>query len=120
MKHFVVLFPITELVAHIPDVRERRAGARPQPCHDSYGEIPGKGASAEDVDPSIHSVGNPPKSDFPLERMWPPLEKPRDFHGGEDDHDDDNCFHLCVRLEFSTFDSKEDPVPWLNCCKTFF
>ena len=32
----------------------------------------------------------------------------------------DDGFHPRAKLEFPTFDGKEDPLPWLNRCETFF
>ncbi|KAG8082061.1 hypothetical protein GUJ93_ZPchr0014g46798 [Zizania palustris] len=47
---------------------------------------------------------------------------PKHGHGQYDEEEDapDSRFHPRVRLEFSSFDGKEDPLPWLNHCKTFF
>ena len=36
------------------------------------------------------------------------------------DDDADPRFHPRARIEFPTFDGKEDPLPWLNRCETFF
>jgi hypothetical protein len=38
----------------------------------------------------------------------------------EEDDFTNSRFHPCVRLEFPTYDGKEDPLPWLNRCETFF
>ena len=32
----------------------------------------------------------------------------------------DDGFHPRAKLEFPTYDGKEDPLPWLNRCETFF
>jgi hypothetical protein len=57
----------------------------------------------------------PPKNHFSA----PPPESGRGQYDDEDDFTD-NRFHLRVRLEFPSFDGKEDPLPWLNRWETFF
>ncbi|WVZ54035.1 hypothetical protein U9M48_004903 [Paspalum notatum var. saurae] len=32
----------------------------------------------------------------------------------------DPRFHPRAKLEFPTYDGKDDPLPWLNCCESFF
>jgi hypothetical protein len=75
----------------------------------------GKAAATDEGDTS---VGNPPKPGLPRDHTRPPPEKPRDGRGDEDAYDDSR-FHSRVRLEFPTFDGKDDPLPWLNRCETF-
>ena len=55
-----------------------------------------------------------PSSPTPFREM-PPLRL-QNF----DDEAADPRFHPCARIEFPTFDGKEDPLPWLNCYETFF
>ena len=55
-----------------------------------------------------------PSSPTPFREM-PPLRL-QNF----DDEAADPRFHPCARIEFPTFDGKEDPLPWLNCCEMFF
>ena len=54
-----------------------------------------------------------PSSPTPFREM-PPLRL-QNF----DDEAADPRFHPCAR-EFPTFDGKEDPLGWLNCCDHFF
>ena len=63
------------------------------------------------LEENIASASGPPPF-----RETPPLSR-RDL---DDDGDDDPRFHPRARIEFPTFDGKEDPLPWLNRCKTFF
>jgi len=90
-----------------------------------------KAPAQEDVDATDDSVNNqrdhgpkpPPRTDPPFQPLpcteptfRPP---PRDRFREEDDYVDSH-FHPRVHLEFPTFDGKEDPLPWLNRCETFF
>ncbi|KAG2541920.1 hypothetical protein PVAP13_9NG663828 [Panicum virgatum] len=47
-------------------------------------------------------------------------ETPHLPHRDAEDDDGDPRFHPRARIEFPTFDGKEDPLPWLNRCETFF
>jgi hypothetical protein len=83
----------------------------------------GKAAVAEDADASDHSANFAPKAGSKQHK--PPPECTRDWtldqsRGGDEDQNDDNRFHPRVCLEFPTFDGKEEPLPWLNRCETFF
>lgn len=40
-------------------------------------------------------------------------------HHEPDDTRDARPFS-CAKLEFLLFDGRDDPLPWLNCCETFF
>jgi hypothetical protein len=68
----------------------------------------GKGIPADDGDASAHSAAPKP---------GPP---PYQYRHADDNNHDDSRFHPCVRLEFRTFDGKDDSLPWLNRCETFF
>jgi hypothetical protein len=85
----------------------------------------GKGVAAEDGDVSAHSVA--PKPGLPPEQHRPPSKQHRlppdqyrPYLHADDNNHDDNRFHPHVRLEFPTFDGKDDPLPWLKRCETFF
>jgi hypothetical protein len=91
----------------------------------------GKGLALEETSDANHSSEPPKKGSRPLPPPDPkpqPLPKdrfgpPPNFSRGayEEEEDFSNSrFHPRVRLEFPTFDGKEDPLPWLNCCETFF
>jgi hypothetical protein len=54
----------------------------------------------------------------PKDRYGPPPYAHRGPYNDDDDFD--SRFHPRVRLEFPSFDGKEDPLPWLNRCETFF
>jgi hypothetical protein len=56
----------------------------------------------------------PPKNHFSVS----PPESGQGQYADEDDFTD-NRFHPHIRLEFPSFDGKEDPLPWLNRCETF-
>jgi hypothetical protein len=77
-------------------------------------------APVEEEDSALDSAANdlPPQGrpKPPPFAGWPP---PRDYFHEEDDYNDTR-FHPRACLEFPTFDSKEDPLPWLNRCETFF
>ncbi|KAG8052947.1 hypothetical protein GUJ93_ZPchr0001g32067 [Zizania palustris] len=63
----------------------------------------------------------PPENDRspPRDRFrQPPREHGRRPYDDEEDAPDSR-FHPRVRLEFPSFDGKEDPLPWLNRCETF-
>jgi hypothetical protein len=82
------------------------------------GEI---GAVGGDADTSVHSITKLLKNPgAPPDRMRQPREQFVDRQEIGGDHHDDSCFRPRVRLEFPCFDGKEDPLPWLNRCKTFF
>lgn len=63
-----------------------------------------------------------PRTEPPLRSGQPfcPEQPPHGPYRAEEDAYDDTHFHPRVRLEFPTFEDKEDPLPWLNRCETFF
>jgi len=78
----------------------------------------------EDADATDGSINNqwdhvpkPPPRPEPTFR--PPPRPEHTFRPPEEDDYVDSHFHPCVRLEFPTFDGKEDPLLWLNRCETF-
>jgi hypothetical protein len=84
----------------------------------------GKAPVEEAGDASGDSANGPPKpppksgahGEQPPFRPDPPPRNP--FREEEDDYADTR-FHPRARLEFPTYDGKEDPLPWLNRCETF-
>jgi hypothetical protein len=79
--------------------------------------------------PPDKSKQGPKPPPFPERPREPPPPPPKDRYGPppyahrgpyDDDDDFDNRFHPRVRLEFLSFDGKEDPLPWLNRCEMFF
>ena len=90
----------------------------------------GKAPAGDDEETAVHSVNGPPKhGSKPPPRPHPPLFRPepppfrpdpRDQWREEEDDIIDSCFHPRVRLKFPSYDGKEDPLPWLNRCETFF
>jgi hypothetical protein len=80
---------------------------------------------AEDGDDSGETGKAPPKpppksgatGEQPPFHHEPP---PRNPYREEEDDYTDTRFHPRARLEFPTFDGKEDPLSWLNRCETFF
>ncbi|CAL4900547.1 unnamed protein product [Urochloa decumbens] len=68
-----------------------------------------KAPGQEDNDDVGASANVPPKTLF---RETPKLV--------DDEDDVDARFHPRARIEFPSFDGKEDPLPWLNRCETFF
>ncbi|KAG8089613.1 hypothetical protein GUJ93_ZPchr0011g27982 [Zizania palustris] len=64
----------------------------------------------------------PPENDRPPPRDRFRQLPPEHERGPYDDEEDapDSRFHPRVRLEFLSFNGKEDSLPWLNCCETFF
>jgi hypothetical protein len=79
------------------------------------------GAVGGDADASVHSIVKPLKHPrAPSDRLRQPREQFVDHQEAGGDHHDDSRFHPRVRLEFPCFDGKEDPLPWLNRCETFF
>jgi hypothetical protein len=85
----------------------------------------GKGVASGEVDTGENSVHHHPlKAGFPPpppdKTHGPPPERPFETRGAYDDNPNDNRFHPRVRLEFLSFDGKEDPLPWPNRAETFF
>lgn len=72
----------------------------------------GKARVQEDNDSALESNAH----DSPPHTGHPP---PRDYFREEEDDYNDTRFHP-TRLEFPTFNGKEDPLPWLNRYETFF
>ena len=84
----------------------------------------GKAPAQEDVDATEDSINNqrdhgpklPPRPEPPFRpppQPEPPFRPPqRDRFREEEDDYVDSHFHPRVRLEFPTFDGKEDPLPW--------
>ncbi|CAO2204471.1 unnamed protein product [Urochloa humidicola] len=90
-------------------------------------ETTDKGASNDGPLPKRPAGSAPPPLPPPFrETPPPPFREPpphRHRRGPLDDDDDDSAdprFHPRARIEFPTFDGKEDPLPWLNRCETFF
>ena len=73
----------------------------------------GKGVAAEDGDTTVNSTNDGLKCGS----RPPPSERFRTTR--DEDDDNDSRFHPRVRLDFPTFDGKDDPLPWINRCKTF-
>jgi hypothetical protein len=79
------------------------------------------GAAGGDADAFVHSIAKPLKHPgAPPDRLRQPWEQFVDRQGTGGDHHDDSRFHPRVRLEFPCFDGKEELLPWLNRCETFF
>jgi hypothetical protein len=84
----------------------------------------GKGVASGDATARENSIHQSPNIGFPPpppdKTRGPPPERPFEMRGFQDDHLDDSRFHPRVRLEFLSFDGKDDPLPWLNRAETFF
>jgi hypothetical protein len=82
---------------------------------DSTAHFPGE-KPKQGVKPSQKQSFQPPPKD---RTAGPPPHRGRGSYD-EDEDAHDSRFHPRVRLEFPTFDDKEDPLTWLNRCETFF
>jgi hypothetical protein len=91
----------------------------------------GKAVLIDDDDSTAHFPGEKPKQGVKPNQKQPFQPPPKDRtarpppHRGRGSYDEDedahdSRFHPRVRLEFPTFDGKEDPLTWLNRCETFF